>query len=432
MKLNLQGILCLIVYFSMVITTFQQTAPAMDRKSDAPKLTPKEVFEKRLLPIFKSPDPSSCVQCHLSGVDLKDYILPSHEDTFVSLRDLGLIDLDAPEKSKILALINRGNGEGGGAAKIHQKIRDAELEAFTDWIKRSAADPKLRELPKLAAEKRAKPKWPEEVIRHARKDRLLESFTNTIWPIRFRCMSCHTEGTPQSKKLVDEHGDRVAWFRSAGPEATLEYLRKSRLIDTDNPEKSLLLRKPLGEVKHGGGIKFVKGDQGYKAMRSFLEDYARIVKTRYTDAKALPTKEGELARFGTDIWLKLANTPPAWGDKLLQVSIYAWDEKSKAWETEPIATSDRVVWGKGKQWQHNLTLQAAKGSQRATLWEKGRPSIPLGRYQVKVYVDADGKLSKDWKASMSDDNYAGQVEVTSVWSEGYGRMTIVEADRVRK
>ncbi|NBO91242.1 MAG: hypothetical protein EBV06_02830, partial [Planctomycetia bacterium] len=143
MKLNLQGILCLIVYFSMVITTFQQTAPAMDRKSDAPKLTPKEVFEKRLLPIFKSPDPSSCVQCHLSGVDLKDYILPSHEDTFVSLRDLGLIDLDAPEKSKILALINRGNGEGGGAAKIHQKIRDAELEAFTDWIKRSAADPKL-------------------------------------------------------------------------------------------------------------------------------------------------------------------------------------------------------------------------------------------------------------------------------------------------
>ena len=29
--------------------------------------TPKEVFEKRILPIFKSPNPSSCVQCHLAG-----------------------------------------------------------------------------------------------------------------------------------------------------------------------------------------------------------------------------------------------------------------------------------------------------------------------------------------------------------------------------
>src|SRR4051812_10251246 len=70
--------------------------------------TPKEVFEKRLLPIFKSPNPSSCVQCHLAAVDLKNYILPSHEQTFASLRDQGLIDLEHPEKSKILALIRMG------------------------------------------------------------------------------------------------------------------------------------------------------------------------------------------------------------------------------------------------------------------------------------------------------------------------------------
>src|SRR4051812_21266404 len=75
--------------------------------------TAKEVFEKRLLPIFKSPNPSSCAQCHLAGVDLKNYLLPSHEDTFASLRDQGLIDLDRPEKSKILALIRMGESEKG-------------------------------------------------------------------------------------------------------------------------------------------------------------------------------------------------------------------------------------------------------------------------------------------------------------------------------
>ena len=63
--------------------------------------TPAAIFEKRILPIFKSPQPSSCVDCHLAGVDLKNYILPSHEKTFLSLRDQGLIDLAKPDESRI-------------------------------------------------------------------------------------------------------------------------------------------------------------------------------------------------------------------------------------------------------------------------------------------------------------------------------------------
>ena len=54
---------------------------------------PTKVFEERIVPIFKSPNPSSCAQCHLAAVDLKDYILPSAKDTFLALRDQGLIDL---------------------------------------------------------------------------------------------------------------------------------------------------------------------------------------------------------------------------------------------------------------------------------------------------------------------------------------------------
>ena len=273
----------------------------------------------------------------------------------------------------------------------------------------------MRELPKLAAGKEAKPKRPAEVIRHARKDRVLESFTNTVWPMRFRCMNCHTEGAAASKKLVEEHGERVAWFKAAGPEATLAYLRTSKLIDVDAPEKSLLLRKPLGEVKHGGGKKFVVGDQGYEAFRAFLEDYARIVKDEYPDAEALPKGKQTLA-FGSDIWLKVTNTPPAWGDKLLQVDLYAWDAERKAWGTTPVATSDRVVWGKGKLWQHNLTLLAPKGSPLADAWRK-KATLPRGRYRVEVRVEKE---------------VVGRAEVTSAWPEGYGKMTAVDASRVKE
>jgi hypothetical protein len=66
------------------------------------------VFNERIMPIFRSPKPSSCVQCHLAAVDLKNYIKPSHEETFLSLRDQGLIDVKSPKESKILNLIHMG------------------------------------------------------------------------------------------------------------------------------------------------------------------------------------------------------------------------------------------------------------------------------------------------------------------------------------
>ena len=115
--------------------------------------TSAEVFERRILPIFKSPNPSSCTQCHLAGVDLKNYILPSHEKTFLSLRDQGLIDFDNPDDSKILRLIAMGgtNGVAGeGAALIGAKVRAVELAAFADWIRASARDPELRAAPRPA------------------------------------------------------------------------------------------------------------------------------------------------------------------------------------------------------------------------------------------------------------------------------------------
>src|SRR3954470_7066398 len=102
-----------------------------------------QVFEKRIAPIFKSPNPSSCVQCHLAGVDLKNYIRPSSRETFLSLRDQGLVDLDAPEKSRILALIEMGKGEKG-AELIHEEMRKKEYEAFAAWVMASATDPALR------------------------------------------------------------------------------------------------------------------------------------------------------------------------------------------------------------------------------------------------------------------------------------------------
>ena len=418
----------MVARLALAVAVVLASLPAATSAADPPA-SPAAVFEQRLRPIFQSPSPSSCVQCHLAGVDLKDYILPSSEKTFLALRDQGLIDLDAPERSKILTLINRGAGEG--ANLIPARRRAAEYEAFAAWIKACAADPALRAAPTPEPRPRPAAK-PVEVVRHARKDRVLESFERTVWALRFRCMNCHTEGTPQNDKHRREYGDRVAWVKKAGAAATMEYLLASKLIDPSDLEKSLLLTKPLGAVKHEGGVKFAPGDQGYKAFRAWIEDVAAMKAGKYATAADLPPAPAGPKRFGTELWLKLTDTSDAWGDKLLQADVYAWDATAGRWEADPVATSDRVVWGKGRLWQHTLTLLAAPGSDRAKAWAAGKPALPPGRYLVRVYVDASGKAAKDWTAVLGPDEYVGQVEVDARWREGYGAMTAADARKLRK
>ena len=70
-----------------------------------------EVFNRRILPIMRSSDASSCAECHLSGVDLRDYILDTPERTFIALRDRDLVDLEHPMKSRILEFIRMSKPE---------------------------------------------------------------------------------------------------------------------------------------------------------------------------------------------------------------------------------------------------------------------------------------------------------------------------------
>ncbi|HLQ44429.1 MAG TPA: hypothetical protein VK137_06860 [Planctomycetaceae bacterium] len=395
--------------------------------------SPTQVFEQRLLPIFKSDQPSSCVQCHLAGVDLKNYIKPSSDDTFRSLRDQGLVNLDQPERSKILKLINMKDTDNPGANLLHAKVREAEAVAFAEWLKACCNDPKLRNAPKLSKDELAKPARPDEVIRYARTDRLLESFEQNIWGQRHRCMGCHTEGSEQNRKLVEKNGEQVAWMKKSAAETMTYLIRTKHLIEIDNPEQSLLLLKPLKEVDHGGGKKFLKGDLGYKGFRTWLEDYAKVVRDEYSQASDLPKSDPRKLRpFSSELWFKLTNTAPEWNDKLLQVTIHRWDDHAKKWEAAPVAISDRQVGGNQRIWQHTLTLLAEPGSQRARHLERGSPALPPGAYLVKVHVDRADRTLDDWQATMRDEDFVGQAEFRAEWRPGYGTMTAVDAAKVQK
>lgn len=236
--------------------------------SAAAQETALDLFQRRIMPIFRSTQPSSCVQCHLASVDLKNYILPSHEDTFVSLRDQGLINVTRPDKSKILTLIRMGEDDRDPLARrIHEKTRQAELDAFASWIQACCKDTVLVQRPPLSAQALARPDASEPVIRHARKDRVLDSFIRNVWSQRMRCFPCHTpyeidQSNPQHAKLQQRHRDfvrnygaRMNLFKQS-PKQTMRHLLAGNkhtskalpMINLDRPRESLFVLKPTSKV----------------------------------------------------------------------------------------------------------------------------------------------------------------------------------------
>ncbi len=379
-----------------------------------PESSAEEVFKKRLLPILNSPKPSSCTECHLAGVELKSYLRPTQAATFAALVKHGMIDTENPDDSKILTFINRAPEQ---PSLITQKVREQESQAFRAWIHAAIKDPEL-----LAAkpdDTNIGPQVSDEIIRHARKDRVLASFIENIWTEVARCAACHSPD--QNQKQVKAHGEQVSWITLNDPQATLNYILDADLIDIENPEKSLLLQKPTLQVEHMGGQKMMIGDRSYKQFRRFIDDYSAIVKSEYHGASELPQPSGEVSVV-TDIWLKIEKIPARYDGMLLQVDLYEWNDDG--WSSRRIATSDRAIFGKGNLWQHTLSLTADRHSE----WSQKikNKSLPQGRYLAKVYIDQAGQLEADFEAELDASDLVMEIEFNSQWRAGYGKMTVIK------
>ena len=388
--------------------------PAIEEPRES---TANSIFQKRILPIFQAQRPSSCTECHLSGVELKDYIQPSQQKTFAALITAGLVNTKQPDESKILQFISRRPEKPN---LITEKVRKEEFEAFRDWIRAAVEDQQLLE-PKLA-EVPVGPQIPAEVIRHARTDRVLSSFIENIWTEVGRCAACHSPD--RNQKQVREHGEQVSWIKLNDPKATLEHMIEQELIDEKQPAKSLLLIKPLMQVEHGGGQKMVVGDRTYKQFRRFIDDYSAIKQGKYSAAEQLPKPSLEVSRV-TDVWLKITGIPEKYDKMLLQVDLYR--RSDDGWSPYRVATSDRPVFGEKNLWQHSLSLTAPRGTSWAKKITTGK--LPAGRYLAKLYIDRTGKLQQDPTAEFTAEDFTGQIEVESQWQPGYGRMTVIEFPR---
>jgi len=389
-------------------------AATTETSFDADDLTALQLFKRRIVPIMQAKNPSSCSECHLSGVDLKQYIGADQEATFASLRASGLVDMENPDASKILTFINRRPEK---PSLVTDKIREEEYAAFRAWIHAAVKDLDLAS--SETTDSLLGPTVPNAVIRHARRDRVLASFIDNMWSEVGRCAACHSPD--RNQKQVEENGEQVSWIKLGDPQATLDYMLEAELLDLNAPEESLLLAKPTMQVEHGGGQKLVVGDRTYKQFRRFIEDYAAVAKGTYQSTDALPTTSDEVSQV-SDIWLKFTDVPKQFDKMLLQVDLYRWNPDSNTWSPDRSATADRAIAGDRNLWQQHISITARRESERAAR-VRLEPNLPPGKYLAKIYIDKTDKLGTQYPSELDDDDYVGQLEIDSRWQAGYGKMT---------
>lgn len=387
---------------------------------------PLEVFKTRIAPILNSPRASSCSECHLSGVDLKNYIGKNQEETFASLRAAGLVNVLVPEKSKLLEFIQRAPAS---SSPIRAEIRKQEYEAFLAWLTAAANDPKL--VSSKATNDQLGPDLPLEVVRHTRQGRIMASFVENIWSEMGRCVSCHSPELNRRKigrnGLTKEDVDAISWVVPRNPRATLEKLVDLGHIDLESPDESTVLTKPAGLVKHGGGPKFAVGSRTDKNFRLFLNDYAAIVNGEYATAEDLPPSP-HLVGVLTSQHLRIIGLPESLHRKLLRADIYRHVEGG--WSPLPWATAENPIVGPRKMWQSMVFAVAKRGSDRAAEL-KPRQALPAGRYLVKIYVDRLDKTKHDRDYVMGKKEFYGQVEFHGEWKPGYQPPKILHAPAQR-
>lgn len=387
-----------------------------------------------------------------SSVDLKDYILPSSRDTFLALRAQGLIDVQRPSESKILQLISMGDSDPDALAKrIHAKNRKAEYEAFAHWIKACCGDSQLVATVKPDTLEKPGPSRSNDVIRHTRRDRILDSFVRNVWSQRMRCFPCHTPGeldpnNPMHEKpiqrqqeFVKQYGARMNLFKDSPMETMRSLVANSRkpmgdrlpLINLDEPEKSLLILKPtaklppkdsdgkIGEpssqlpVSHMGGINMHEGDQSYKAWMHWLKDYASSVGGEYVSDDELPEDNW----YPTQHVVRIKEIPQSW-PKLakVQVFVHRWDEKADCWNDDPIAFTQSLV--TPRRIVNGSLFVLAKPDQQEELNPNG---IKLGRgkVQLRLFLDRDKALDTSPTALLNDRTADATVEIEAKFGEGF-------------
>ncbi len=271
---------------TMAVAAVVACSASDDEPRDCSEAAVGKLYEKRIQPLLEEDHPSTCNQCHLSGIDLGLFVKDTPCQTMACMVDQGLVNLDKPDDSLILTWIDRANPQSEG---ITQQVIAEERNGFLEWIRHTAecgtcyagdnacgsAETDVNDCA-LAETDGGVPAVDDP---GGCTDKELETlFLQSFFPFRRRCFPCHFDGeteVPEAPRWIHVGPCDIASLE------TMHEVMKRGFINVNDPDKSIWLLKPLDEslggIEHGGGPKFhTLDEEAYVRMKYFAERYAEM------------------------------------------------------------------------------------------------------------------------------------------------------------
>ncbi len=238
------------------------------------------IYERRIEPLVSGAVPTTCNQCHLSGVDLSLYVQDTPCDTMGCMVQQGEVSLLDPASSPILARLLASDPASN---LIDADVIQSEHDGFLEWIEWNAqcfdGVCGVIDDPCNAGTGTAPPPDVLTPLGGCDEAALVASFDRQVFAWRGRCSSCHAG---YGANTVEGPGAPKWLFGAAENPVGVDDARFTMfnvigrgLFDRANPANSLLLLKPLDIEDHAGGKKFADtSDETYVDYLSFAEEYA--------------------------------------------------------------------------------------------------------------------------------------------------------------
>jgi hypothetical protein len=381
-----------------------------------------EIYQRRILPLLQSNEKSSCSECHFRGMELKEYFGTNPIVTFAKLRGMGWVDVENPEKSKLLGFLQKQPDKNSD--KLLEKVRKTEYEAIRLWIETSIREKKYLDADPIVPEDL---RLSKDLVLHTRRDHVETRFVDAIWSQLGRCVNCHSPD--RNAKQVAEHGEQMTWIVPGDPGATLRLLVDRKIIDIDNPADSLLRSKPLELVEHGGGPKFLVHSHTDQQWLAFLVDYSKtVLKEGYRAGDPLAAVAKKRSWL-SELQVRVIDLPKEWAGKHMEVRLHRLSENGES-EEHFVAQGESSINPKGLLWQNALTIYSPKPmSLRAGINEWITPvvtsvAVPNGAYVLRVYLRESGNKNTG-EDSQDKVTWVGDLKVNAPWPPGYQPPKIV-------
>jgi hypothetical protein len=264
-----------------------------DTPEETCQQSPGQVYDARIAPLLAGP--SSCNQCHLSGLSLANFVTGDPCRTMACLAEQGEVNLDDPQQSKILERVLKAEPQ---STLITAGVIEAEYVGMLEWITYSG---RCQESAcgvitnPCAAGGQPAPAVVAAPLGGCSEAELLAGFEARVFAWRNRCGACHSSsGQIPAPEWVDFGSATNSMYNVLGMGA----------VNVATPHLSTLLTKPLAEshpdgLAHGGGDKFAdEADPTYQDLREWIEAYVACF-----DGSVLPGPTVEILSPKPDAWL---------------------------------------------------------------------------------------------------------------------------------